>query len=345
MDKLLRPDRFEGSRDTTPAEWSHWSCTFNNFQESVGGDPAPDKLKLLINHISPSVYNHIIDCKNYDEAINVLKSVYVKPPNEIFARHQLATRKQAGSESVDQFLQSLKSLAKDCGFKSVTADTYKQEAVRDAFITGLSSPAIRQRLLEKSTFTLLEAVQLTVSLESAQRNAEMYLTPVQHGYVSSALSDSPGDLSTENPVQQPGSDTTAFATRAACYFCGNSKHPRPRCPTRNVYCMKCGKRGHFAKVCKAVDLGKQSNRTSVAVSAAALHIRDSSNNYVAEDLHRHRMMNSTAASQTVVDPPHRAKIDVRINNVIMTALIDSGSTSSVIEQLCIPVAHFKENII
>ena len=146
MERLLRPERFEGSQDTSPAQWTHWLRTFSNFVQSIS--PAPDKLKLLINYISPEAYSHISDCADYEDAIKALEAVYVKPKNIIYARHQLATRRQLCSESIDTYLHSLKILAKDCEFKQVTADTYTQEAIRDAFIAGLTSPAIRQRLLE-----------------------------------------------------------------------------------------------------------------------------------------------------------------------------------------------------
>lgn len=114
MDKLLSHDRFHGSSNTTTAEWNHWFRTFTNFLASIRVDPAPDKLHLLANYVSSSVFIHISNWKTYDEAINVLKTVYVKPTNAIFARHLLATRRQTTSETVDQFLHALKVLSKDC---------------------------------------------------------------------------------------------------------------------------------------------------------------------------------------------------------------------------------------
>ena len=113
MERLLRPDRFEGSKETTPAEWAHWYRTFNNFIQSLPTDPAPDKLKLLTNYVSPTAFAHIVDCAPYESAINVLKDVYVKPMNVIVARHQLATRRQQVSESIDSYIQSLKLLARE----------------------------------------------------------------------------------------------------------------------------------------------------------------------------------------------------------------------------------------
>ncbi len=58
---------------------------------------------------------------------------------------------------MDEFLQALKTLAKDCKFKDVTATVYRDESVRDA---GLQSGSIRQRLLENSTLDLSPTRQL-----------------------------------------------------------------------------------------------------------------------------------------------------------------------------------------
>ncbi|XP_045127721.1 uncharacterized protein LOC123514139 [Portunus trituberculatus] len=297
MEKLLRPDRFEGSQDTTPAEWEHWYCTFKNFLDSLSGDPAPDKLKLLVNHVSPSVYNHISDCQSYTDAVEVLKAIYVKPTNVIFARHQLATRKQVSGESIDQFLRSLKLLSKDCRFKAVTSDTYTQESIRDAFITGLQSPMIRQRLLEKDSLTLDESVQLARSLDSAQRNAETYVTPTSLGNLSSASSISaPPKRSDMDPQAERAEETSAAASKSMCYFCGNPRHPRQRCPARNVDCFKCGKKGHFGKACKAPKTTYSRNEVAA----------------------------STICASGLPDPPHRTTMNVRVNGVSLTALVDSG---------------------
>ena len=57
-------------------------------------------------------------------------------------------------KSVDQFIHSLKLLSKVCRFKAVMSDMYTQEAIHDASISGLVSPSIPQRLLEKDTVTL-----------------------------------------------------------------------------------------------------------------------------------------------------------------------------------------------
>ncbi|XP_045139442.1 uncharacterized protein LOC123520861 [Portunus trituberculatus] len=271
MERLLRPERFEGSRDTTPAQWTHWLRTFTNFVDSI--TPAPDKLKLLINYIAPEAYSHISDCTTYAAAIDILKTVYVKPTNVVFARHQLATRSQRPDESINAFVHSLKILSKDCEFKQVTADTYTEEAVRDAFITGLTSPNIRQRLLEKDSLTLSEAIQLARSLDSAQRNAEEYSSPTVPGSLPTAA---PVIATTDavsatplSPTSQTSAAAAAVSKVGTCYFCGGRRHLRSLCPARQSECRQCGKTGHFAKVCMSRN-GWKSRRISSTSAAAAL---------------------------------------------------------------------------
>ena len=81
-----------------------------------------NKFNLLINYIEPNVYESIFECETYDQEIETLKTIYVKPKNVMLARHILSTRKQKAGESLDQFLNELRTLAKDCDFKTVSAE-------------------------------------------------------------------------------------------------------------------------------------------------------------------------------------------------------------------------------
>ena len=94
-------------------------------------DHHPDKLNTLINYIDHNVYDYISECNNYDSVIEILKNLYVKPKNVVFARHLLATGKQKSGENIGEYLQALKELSKDCNFTTVDAATYCNEAIRD----------------------------------------------------------------------------------------------------------------------------------------------------------------------------------------------------------------------
>ena len=102
-------------------------------------------------------------------------TLYIKPTNELYARHILATRCQQSAETLDEYRQVLKTLSKDCNYQNVSSIEYREESVRDTFISGLTSGLIRQRLLENNTLDLKTMFDLARSLESAARSSEMYM--------------------------------------------------------------------------------------------------------------------------------------------------------------------------
>ena len=84
------------------------------------------------------------------EAIRLLDSAYIKPVHKIYARHQLNTSKQKGVESLQDFYQMLKKLSADCNYAAVSAVQNREAVIRHAFIAGLFSGYIRQRLQEEN---------------------------------------------------------------------------------------------------------------------------------------------------------------------------------------------------
>ena len=68
----------------------------------------------------------------------------------------------------------MKLLPKDCNFKDVTSEIYKQEMVRDAFINRIISQSIRQRLLENVTLSLDTAFTQARSLGLAEKSSNQY---------------------------------------------------------------------------------------------------------------------------------------------------------------------------
>ena len=177
MERLLKPEGLDcdPSLSTAAQEWKHWFRTFESFLGAFS-EESVDKLCLLTNFVSLKIYETISECTTYDTVINTLKSQYIKPINEVFARHRLATRRQQVGESLDEYFQVLKILSKDCNFQAVTAAKYCEESIRDAFISGLQSPGIRQRLLENKTLDLATMACQARALDSAKRNSEVYST-------------------------------------------------------------------------------------------------------------------------------------------------------------------------
>ncbi len=303
MDTLLKPARLDLDPNSPSAakEWKHWHKTFTNFLSECG-ERVPDKYRTLINYVSHNVYEYIEDCADYESALEVLNQLFIKKPNEIFARHLLATRRQKSGETLVEFIQELRRLSKDCNLKSVSAEQYREELIRDSFINGLLSPLIRQRLLENSTLDLKSAFDQANALDLAQKNAEIYTMPTIPTVTAAAVSV------TEQTSKAAASDDDATLagtfTPKKCYFCGNSIHNRRNCPARNCVCDNCGKKGHYAKVCR-----------SKASTVASIF--------------------SPSLCAIVASCPEslkQASVMISVGKKTLTALVDSGSSDSYISE-------------
>ena len=312
MDRHLRPAVLSTDPNSPDAlkSWRHWKRTFDYFIETLNNaNPTPpNKLAALINFVDPSIYEIIAECTDYDSAITTLTNVYDKPKNEVFARHLLSTCKQESGQSLDQFLQKLKVLSKDCNYKSVSAVTCRDEAIRDAFISGLLSTNIRQRLLENENadLTLDKAFDKARSLDMAEKQSQSYT--INHPLTAATKTLNKLDLDKEE-TDQSGT-VAAGISEQKCYFCGYKRHPRSKCPARDASCKRCNKLGHFAKVCKS-----GGSKTLGAVQ------EDEKNSLL--------FASSSAASGT--KSLSKAKVSVCINNTDLSALIDTGSTDSYID--------------
>jgi len=152
MDKqLLRPRELcvEPRAPDAGRVFAFWLRTVEDFIDSVrelrrDGEPEVNRKRIIINCLSPSVYPCVEDAADCEDVVRILKSLYVKQKNNVYARHLLVSGHQLRGETLPEYLQVLKSLAKDCTFSEVTAVTYREELTRVAFINGLSSASIRQ---------------------------------------------------------------------------------------------------------------------------------------------------------------------------------------------------------
>ena len=161
-----------------------------------------------------------------------------------FLHDILSTRKQKSGEALDQFLNELKTLVKDCNFTQVSAEVYKSEMIRDAFIDGLLSNDIRQQLLESKTLDLQSPVNQARLLEVAQQIWNAY-TQSLTTEISAVIS-----INKPSPPDNAMGDVAAIAPKTktsnqTCWFCGNCRHPRSICPARDATCHKCKKFGQF----------------------------------------------------------------------------------------------------
>ena len=271
IDKYLKPTRFDCDPNETGSDkkFKHWLKTFTNFITSINTTVPPSassadsetttqtsaqtvdtKLNALINYISADVFEYIADCDEYDQAIKTLTDIYVKPVNKIYARYKLATRKQTEGESIDSFIQDLHRLSKECSFEAVTGEENRQGYVRDAFISGIRSKEIRQKLLENGSL-MNQAFGQARTLQAAYRNAEAYNKSNTFSACASTYEQQFEEKHEDVPSHlETVAATSNLQTDQTCWFCGNAGHSRNQCPAKGHKCKLCSKYNHWERVCR-----------------------------------------------------------------------------------------------
>ena len=200
------------------------------------------------------------------------------------------TRLQAQNKSISQYVHALRSLAKEYSFEAVSAEKYKNDMTRDAFINGLRSDTTRRRLLEEEALDFDNAIKKAEMLEVAKQQTELYAKSLDKLNRDStdrlATTFFPNDMVSNSKESVSLTATTSYFKRSKkkCFFCCGALHAggRSNCPAKNRECYGCGKLEHYEKVCQiknkktisalfqSVGTANENCKNSLAVLASAL---------------------------------------------------------------------------
>ena len=97
--------------------------------------------------------------------------------------------------------------------------------IRDAFMKGLESSNMRQRILEQEDITLQRAFDLARSLNQAQEHANQLC----HVGNLAATQEVTSKEEQTNENSTTASATKNVANKSNCVFCGGPYHYRERC--------------------------------------------------------------------------------------------------------------------
>ena len=140
----------------------------------------PRVYKLLCSPLSPDKPGQ----KFFSELVEVVKAHYSPKPSIMVQRFKFHTCFRRPGESVSMFLAELRALAQHCNFGATLDDM-----LRDRIVCGINDDSIQRRLLSEAKLTLKEALKLTLSYESATRNARELQVSQNSGEAASELAD------------------------------------------------------------------------------------------------------------------------------------------------------------
>ena len=169
----------------------------------------------------------------------------------IVERFRFNSRNRQQGESVANFIAELRHLTRYCEFGGALNDM-----LRDRLVCGIENGRIQRRLLAEPNLTMDKAVEISIAMESADRNAKD-LQKTQLPAVN-AVRPPVKTHSKARSNAPPQSIGNVSRTRVVeCNRCGGP-HLATECQFRDTECHLCKKKGHLARVCrsKKADTGR-----------------------------------------------------------------------------------------
>ena len=161
--------------------------------------------------------------------------------NVTFERHVFNTRIQKEDEPVDQFITDLRLKAKSCEFGSLC-----DSLIKDRVVVGITSDAVRGRLLRIKDLTLEKAIEVCHAAEASSKQLDS-IKPSENK-----------DVHTVKAAKQQSRHQTKRDIKD-CMHCGKNHAPK-NCPAYGKVCKKCGKQNHFANKCFSESATKSAPR-------------------------------------------------------------------------------------
>lgn len=183
----------------------------------------------------------------WGDFVDKMKTFYAPTENLTLKHFQFRQLCQERNESFSAFALRIEQEAKHCMFSCESREcTGEMVSIRDQIVIGLQNEEIRQEAL-KNSWNLKELRANGTRLESAFRGAATISGEASVNKI--------GKYSFKNFKNEKEAKKSSNQKSVDCYFCGNNvssltKH-LTQCPAKSVKCHKCGKLGHFAKVCRS----------------------------------------------------------------------------------------------
>ena len=231
-------DPFSGQAE----HWPLWEMQFKSFLflNKVTDETA---VHMLCIHLHPDGLQRLIDlCRprkvtevKHEDLLKLLSQYYTPEINEVMASYRFFRCVQTDGQSITQYVAELRKAASLCNFDS------PERVLRDMFVQGIKSDAIRQRLLADPKLTFDTAVQKALASEAAARDAqEMAQTATVHRIDRESRST--------KDVKARGKEASG-----QCKRCGRRGHRVNDCRMpEDIVCHHCHKPGHVARACPKI---------------------------------------------------------------------------------------------
>lgn len=252
------PDKFDFAQ---PAEWTKWIQRFERFREASELSKKPETLQIstliyCMGTTAEDIFKSFVlsaeDQQKYSAVKGKFDSHFVGKRNIIFERAQFNRRQQREGESADDFITALYGLAENCNY-----GTLRDEMLRDRIVVGIRDIKLSENLQMDPNLKLEDAVN-KVRHNEAIKQQQMLLHSINEEGSPSNIDAVRSKSNYRKKGSKPGlhrGNPPNQGKQNMCLRCGKTPgHSRDNCPAKAQTCNKCGKVGHFSRVCRTKDV-------------------------------------------------------------------------------------------
>ncbi|CAB4015835.1 Hypothetical predicted protein, partial [Paramuricea clavata] len=148
-------------------------------------------------------------------------------------------RDKLQTESVDNFVAELKTLAKTCNL----CECLRDSLIHDRIVLGIKNEQTTKKLLRTRDLTLNKCIDICRSEEVTDMQVKSLAEPENINQLQSKAKIKPRVFEGKKRLQS--------GKKVSCKFCGYEHAPdKKKCPAWGKTCNRCKERNHFAKKCK-----------------------------------------------------------------------------------------------
>ena len=245
MSQLRTPRELNFNAENLAEEWRRWEKSFKIYYAAaeLASKTVSTQVAILLNcagEAARDIFDNFgLAFDSEDTTCDVVLAKfrdYCNPRRKpAFESYKFWQRQQAEGEPFDKWLTELRIIASNCEF-----GTSMDRQLRDKILFGTNDDTARQRMLEEDNLTLAKAINICHSIEATKAQLCVMTTR------------SATDTVTVHELHNEGKSEAVRPSRFAnCRNCGSKHQPR-QCPAYGKTCYKCGKRNHFAALCRSI---------------------------------------------------------------------------------------------
>ena len=280
MDNLKQPEYLKMEGDMA----ENWRIFRQRFELFISLSGAKTKLKeedgqlveLLAHCMGPDamkeIFNSFVYATGEDpkklETVMKKMEAHCKPTaNPRWERWQLKNMRQSDGEKIDAYVARLRVKAKDCNFHD------EDEGICDHIIHTCQKENLRDKLWRLKDPKLADVISTCRAYETSDEYSKQFkssksgdsatVAAVKHKtkYTKQNHSTSSRDATRQKDYKSDSSRSAGKSSeQGTCGRCGDD-HIGERCPAIGRICSKCGRKDHYAAMCRTPK-NKYKNRHS-----------------------------------------------------------------------------------